>query len=197
MTLYDSLPECVTAGRKYRLDLDFRNVLRMLDILSDETLIEESRMYLALRCVMRHVPGRMSKQIKLFAAVTGLLFGDAKHGEQHETYMSLTQDAELIIGAFRQAYGINLYTDKLHWFEFRTLLACLPEGSRYSEVVDIRAKPLPKPTKWNGEERMALLKAKHSVALQRTDRQTRESYTASVYRVADSLKAIAKRGEGH
>lgn len=195
MKLQDRLPESVVVGRRYRLDLDFRNILTMLDVMSDETLLDEARLFLALRCIMRRVPKKETKQAEIFKAVMELLFGDNKQNEQQEQFMSLTQDAELIVGAFRQAYGIDLYRDRLHWFEFRTLLACLPEGSRYAEVVGIRTRPLPKATKYNHEERMALIRAKRDVAIQKTDEQIRKSYKASVYRVADSLKALAKRGE--
>ena len=195
MKLQDRLPEYVVAGKRYRVDLDFRNILTMLDVMSDETLLDEARLFLALRCIMRRVPRNERKQAEIFKAVMELLFGDNKQKEQQDQFMSLTQDAELIVGAFRQAYGIDLYRDKLHWFEFRTLLACLPEGSRYAEVVGIRTRPLPKATKYNHEERMALIKAKREVAIHKTDKQIEQSYRASVYRVADSLKALAKRGE--
>ena len=53
MTLYDELPRSVTVdGRRYRLDLDFRNVLRMLAVMERQDLIPGARAYLALKCVM-------------------------------------------------------------------------------------------------------------------------------------------------
>ena len=55
MKLYERLPDSVTAdGKKYRLDLDFRNVLRMIEILSRDDLIPAAREYLALKCVMKY-----------------------------------------------------------------------------------------------------------------------------------------------
>ena len=54
MKLYERLPDRVTVGRRhFRLDLDFRNVLKMIDILAREDLLPEAREYLALRCITR------------------------------------------------------------------------------------------------------------------------------------------------
>ena len=44
MKLWERLPESVTVGgKKYRVDLDFRNVLHMMDIMADDTLTPEAR----------------------------------------------------------------------------------------------------------------------------------------------------------
>lgn len=196
MKLQDRLPDSITVkGRKYKLDLDFRNVLNMMDVMTDKSLLAESRLYLALKCVLRRVPHSVRVQDELLQAVLQMLFNAKKRDVEEKPHMSLTQDADLIVGAFRQAYGINLYRDKLHWFEFRVLLACLPEGSRYSEVVEIRTKPLPAPTKYNGAERRSLMKAKMAVALEMTEDERKDSYKKSVSRVAESLMALAKWGD--
>ena len=46
-----------------------------------------------------------------------------------------------IYSAFKQHYGINLNTDKLHFWEFMGLLTTLPECA-YTRVIDIRAKKI-------------------------------------------------------
>lgn len=195
MKLQDKLPDSITVNRKrYKLDLDFRNVLNMMEILQDHSLLAESRLYLALKCVLRRVPHSLKLQDVLLQETLRLLFNAKKRDVEEKPFMSFTQDADLIVGAFMQSYGINLYRDKLHWFEFRVLLSCLPGGSRYSEVIEIRTKPLPAPTKYNGEERRSLLKAKAAVALEMTEEQREESYKKSVSRVAESLRNLAKWG---
>ena len=35
-------------------------------------------------------------------------------------------DADYIVGAFQQAYGIDLTADKVHWWRFKALLHALP-----------------------------------------------------------------------
>ena len=55
MKLQDSLPQGVTVNRKfYKLDFDFRNVLRMMDILQTDDLMPDAREYLALKCLTKH-----------------------------------------------------------------------------------------------------------------------------------------------
>ena len=75
---------------------------------------------------------------------------------------------------------------------YAELLHALPEGNRFIEVVGIRARPLPAPTKWNGKEREALIKAKQSVALRMTEREQKDKYERDVSRVFDVLFAWAQ-----
>ena len=177
MKLYERLPERVTVdGHSYRLNLDFRNVLRMMEVMGRDDLLSGARDWLALRCIMRRPP---KKPGKLLAAVRALLFPERKGGGG-QRLTSFEQDADLIRAAFRQAYGIDLYRDKLHWMEFTALLSALPEGSRYSEVLGIRARPMPTPTKYNQQEREWLAKAKAACALEMDDKERARAYESGV-----------------
>lgn len=195
MKLQDRLPEHVTVhGRRYKLDLDYRNVLQLIDTLARDDLTPEARDWLALRCVMKrpkHVQETMS-------AVRALLFPDAHKSADKAKITDFTQDANLIRAAFMQTYRINLYRDRLHWYEFQALLAGLPEGSRYTEVLGIRMRPMPKPTKYNSEERAWLAKAKAELAVHMTEEERERSLNNSLRGVAESLLALAgKGGETH
>ena len=193
MKLQDRLPDGVRVGRKYyRLDLDFRNVLRLMDILQRDDLMPEARDYLALKCVMKRP--RNTKAV--LAAVKGLLFEEAP-SKDGKKVTSFEQDAGLIRAAFRQAYGIDLYRDKLHWLAFRELLNNIPEGSRYAEVIGIRVRPMPKATKWNAEERQWLLKAKADVALHLTEKEAAKKYDQDVSKIFAGLLRIAGKGGGN
>lgn len=191
MKLQDRLPDGVTVdGRFYRLDLDFRNVLRMMDELTREDVMPEAREYNALRCLTRR-PRNVSK---VLAAVRELLF-EKPPKRDGPRVTDFVQDAGMIRAAFRQAYGIDLYRDRLHWIEFRELLNAIPEGSRYSEVVGIRARPIPPATKWNAEERSWLLKAKADVALHLTDEEQAKKYSEDVGKVFSALFGMIQRGQ--
>ena len=102
-----------------------------------------------------------------------------------------------IRAAFRQAYGIDLYRDRLHWIEFTELMNALPEGSRYAEVVGIRARPMPEPTKWNKKEREWLMQAKADVALELSEDEIAEEYKRGVANLAALLKTMAKGSENN
>ena len=190
MKLHERLPGYVEVnGRKYRLDLDFRNVLQMMDTLGRDDLLPGAREYLALRCIMRKPPKRTGP---VLGAVRELLFPEHKGDGQRLT--SFEQDAGLIRAAFRQAYGIDLYRDKLHWMEFTELLSALPEGSRYSEVLGIRARPMPTPTKYNQQEREWLAKAKAAYALELDEKERAKAYEQGVKALFAGLIAWAEKG---
>lgn len=187
MKLYERLPDHVTVGRKrIRVDLDFRNVLRLLETLQRDDLMPEAREWLAVRCVCRRpVDGALN-------AVRQLLFSEPPKENSGERVTSFEQDAGLIRAAFRQTYGINLWTEKIHWFEFVELLRGVPEGTRYMETIGIRVREMPAPTKYNLKEREWLAKAKKSVALQLTEKEINEKYQAGVRSVFHALLPIAK-----
>ena len=189
MKLYERLPDRVTVGRRrYKLRLDFRNVLRMIDTLARDDLLPEAREYLALRCITRP----RGNTHALMTAVLELLF--PARGESTEKIMDYAQDADLIRAAFLQCYGINLCRDRLHWLEFSALLASMPEGSRYSEILSIRARPMPAPTKYNAEERAWLANAKAQYAVKLTDKERENQYQKGLRQMAAGLLNLAKQG---
>jgi hypothetical protein len=188
--LYERLPRHVEVnGRRHRVDLDFRNVLRMMDILADKGLTDRAREVLAGRCVSKH-PCR-----GLVDAVRELIKGnETKAVEDHKRVTSFEQDAGLIRAAFQQAYGIDLWRVKMHWFQFIELLQNLPEDTQYMTIVGIRARPMPKPTKYNRDEREWLRKAKAQYALTESEEDREKSYQREVKQVFAGLMAMAQKG---
>lgn len=188
MRLQDNLPDGVTVdGKFYKMDFDFRSVLKMIDILDQDDLMPEAKAYNALKCLMN----RPRNVFRVLEAVKGLLFKAPRKTGQKVT--DFEQDAGLIRAAFRQAYGIDLYRDRLHWIEFTELLNSIPEGSRYSEVVGIRVRPMPAATKFNQRERELLAKAKADVALEVSDKERERRYQQDVANIAMVLMGMAKK----
>ena len=193
MKLYERLAESVTVnGKKYKLDLDFRNVLRMMDILARDDLIPAARDYLALKCVIKRPPKHTEA---LMEELRKLLFPAHKNTGDGKRLTSFEQDADLIRAAFRQAYGVDLYRDRVHWTEFQMLLSALPEGSRYSEVLGIRARPMPAATKYNQAEREWLAKAKAACALEMSEDERERAYAEGVKSLFTGLLAWAEGSE--
>ena len=190
MKLQDTLPDGVTVdGRFYKLDFDFRNVLRMIDILDDDDLMPDAQEYNAVRCLTKH-PRNVHKVLE---AVKALLF-DHSPKKDSQKVTDFVQDAGMIRAAFRQAYGIDLYTEKLHWIAFTELLNAIPEGNRYAEIVGIRARPIPAPTKWNQEERQWLLKAKAEYAIHLSDKEQQRRYQEDVAKIFSGLMGMLSKG---
>lgn len=195
LKLFDRLPEGVTVGKRFfRCDFDFRNVLKMLDTMQREDLLPDARDYHCIRCVYSHriPPNTVSA---FYDAICSVLFEKTPEtGEKRLT--SFEQDAPLIRAAFRQVYGIDLFRDRLTWFEFVELLHGLPEGNRYEEIIGIRARPMPAPNKYNQKEREWLLKAKQQVALHLTEREQERKYDADVGKIFKGLMSmIPKDGD--
>ena len=191
--LFERLPEGVTVdGRFYKCDFDFRNVLRLLDLMQREDIYADARDYLCLKCVMKHPP---KDARKVYTAVVDMLF-EKQPDTGGQRLTSFEQDAGLIRAAFRQVYKIDLFRDRLTWFEFQELLHGLPDGNRYEDVIGIRARPMPPATKYNAKEREWLLKAKESVALHLTEREQAKKYDTDVGNIfAGLMSMIPKDGE--
>ncbi len=191
MKLQERLPDGVTVGGKfYKCDFDFRNVLEMMDILARGDMMPEARNYKALKCVMKHPPKNV---LPVLMAVRMTLFRGKASGDAHRI-TDFEQDSAMIRAAFKQAYGIDLYRDKLHWIEFSELLNSIPDGSRYAEVLSIRARPLPSPTKYNQAEREWLIKAKASVALKLTEEEQKKQYEHDIGNLFEGLMSFIKKG---
>ena len=188
MKLYEMLPDGVTVdGKFYKMDFSFRNVFQMIDVLDRDDLLPEAKEYNALRCLCK----KPRNVHKVLAEVKRVLF-PATRKTDGQKITDFAQDAGLIRAAFRQAYGIDLYRDNLHWIEFTELLNAIPEGSRYAEIVGIRARPIPAPNKWNQKEREWLIRAKQDVAIEMTDKERAERYDRDVANIAAVLMAMAE-----
>lgn len=191
MKLFDRLPDFVIVdGKRYAMDFDFRNVLRMMEILARDDIIEDARNYLALKCVTKH-PRNVDRMIRV---VNDTLF-DKTPSRSDKKITSFEQDAPLIRAAFRQVYGIDLYRERVHWLEFSELLRGLPEGNRYEEVIGIRARPMPPATKYNAKEREWLMQAKQQYALHLTDTEAAKKYEKDVSNIFKGVMGIIAKGE--
>lgn len=121
--------------------------------------------------VKYHVP--VTEQV--FSALMDFISGppvtetkkEGKAAEASPQVLDFEQDADLIVCAFQQAYGIGLeeLTD-MHWWRFLALLSGLPEETRLMQTIKIRTMRVnPKDPP---EVREAKRKAKAAVALRDT-----------------------------
>ena len=192
--LFERLPKGITVnGRFYRCNFDFRNVLKMLEIMQREDILPDARDYLCVRCVIPHRIARKTVPSVYNELCTVLFEKSPENGAKRLT--SFEQDAGLIRAAFRQVYGIDLFRDKLTWFEFQELLFGLPDGNRYEDIIGIRAKPLPEPTKYNAKERQSLLEAKMRFAIHLTEREAERKYDEDAGKVFSGLLSMMQQKE--
>ena len=138
------------------------------------------------------VKGKVKPSINLLKAVSDVLFTPSK-GSGDKAF-DFVQDSSLIYAAFYQAYGMDLVEQqgKLHWWKFSSLLNGLPSDTRFSEIVSIRMKPIPAPTKYNQEEREELMRLKSVYALKLTSEEREEQLQKSLWKVVNYLQSVAK-----
>ena len=91
-------------------------------------------------------------------------------GSAPKQLYSFEQDAECIYSAFREVYGINLQTiPYMHWWEFQTLFAGLPEKTEIKQRIMYRSIDLR--TIKDKDERKRIKKIQEVVALKKRNRR--------------------------
>lgn len=155
-------------GKKYELKLDFANVLKAYEIFDDDVLLnfEKNIIFIFMLC-----PKAYKIKTELLGEFVKSVFDEHLNFESQNAIagnvqsVDFKQDEMYIFSAFKQAYGLDLRDDYLSWWEFVSLFKSLPEDTKICEIMDIRTRPLPQPTKHNAAEIQNLLKLKQHYAL--------------------------------
>lgn len=195
MTFFNALPcEIEYEDRVYRLTPAYDNILNMYEETKGLELLDK------LDVMAYYLMEEPVLDVGLIMAIMELIVGKAPKSEAAQPYFSFSQDAPYIYAAFRQTYGINLLEErgKLHWWEFNALLQGLGEDTRFVQIVQIRRKPLPKPTKDNREEIARLVQLKREYALEFSEEERQEHLQAGLRKMFNAMMSMAKKeGERH
>ncbi len=171
--LLDKLP---TEYKGYPIDSDFQTGIQILQALEDEELTEQEQIGVALSLLFlqEDKDGNPLPFPDAQTAAEGLVWflTDWNHDKNKTGDKEKVTDYDIdqwrIYSAFRKHYGINLNTDKLHFWEFMGLLSTLPECA-YTRVIDIRAKKIT--SKMGKDEKKAYTELKKVYALEQKDGQ--------------------------
>ena len=178
--IYDPYPDRVEVeDREIMLDLRWDNVLRAIDILDTHEMTFSDRTEAACAFLLadpdKNTPTTAEGRIRLLNAIFELF----PKGEQTEKVIDFKQDAAIIRSAFYRI-GIDLLKSDIHFFQFLELLADLPKDTALMRTIDIRTRPLPKPTKDNREQIAELQRLKAKVAIKMTDDDQRRQFAQSL-----------------
>ena len=195
VTLQTTPPEYVELD-KWRIKIRpwMQNVLQVQFVLQDTAFSEVEKIDLCLWLMVRH---RFflrflsyEKKAKLLEAIIQKIVSSGQKASG-KRLMDFEQDAWAIYAAFVQAYGIDLHKTRLHWWTFLDLLRALPEDTRFSQIIGIRGQPLPKPTKYNADERrrIAQLKAEYALRPTGSNAVTKEE---GLRKMAEMMMAMAE-----
>ena len=164
----DFVHTVVVEGKAYKVFPFFNRVLEIYDIAEDEGMSEEDIVQTQFYILTK---GKYTVDANTAAEVVRETLEQVnnvgrKSGGSKRTY-DFNEDAFLIYAAFRQVYGIDLLEerDRLHYQAFLAMFSALPSDTRIAQVMQIRAKDIPKRTKHNSEEIQNLLRLKAQWAL--------------------------------
>lgn len=140
--LLDKLP---TEYKGFLIDTDFQIGIQIIQILEDKELSQQERITTALSLLFPEEDN--DKVLDITTAVDGLMWflTDWNHDNNKSGDKDKVTDYDIdqwrIYSAFKKQYGINLNTDKLHFWEFMGLLTTLDECA-YTRIIDIRSKKI-------------------------------------------------------
>lgn len=184
--LLDPLP---TEYKGFLIDSDFQIGIQIMQVLDNEELSQQEQIgtALSLLFLQEDGEGNLLPIPDAQTAVEGLVWflTDWNHDHNNKGEKTRVTDYDIdqwrIYSAFRQHYGINLNTDKLHFWEFMGLLTTLPECA-YTRVIDIRAKKIT--SKMGKDEKKAYTELKKVYAL---DQPKEVEYTDSQKEAIDDF----------
>lgn len=179
--IYDPYPDRVEVdGNVYLLDLAYDNVLKAIDICNDDCLTRSDRTEVMCALLLafpdKDTPGTYEGCVRLLNAIFELF---PKGEETHEKTIDFHQDAAMIRSAFFRI-GVDLLKDRIHFFQFMELLADLPKDTALMRTIDIRTRPIPKPTKDNREQIAELQRLKAKVAIKMSEEDRRKQFMESI-----------------
>lgn len=88
------------------------------------------------------VPASFQAMLRFFTSGTETASSGNGSGGTATVSFDYAFDADYIVAAFQQAYGIDLTRERVHWFRFRALFAALPEDTLMAKVMSWRTMDL-------------------------------------------------------
>lgn len=179
-------------GRQYTMRPTVAHVLGAMDALKDEDLTEADKLRLAVWHLYRWPrPRALSEavQVAMNALTVENPYRDDGRGRQA---FDISQDAAVIVAAFRQLYGIDLPRESLRmdWRLFLALLSGVTSDTRFGEIESIRTMDPPKWTPHNGEQRQEILRLKQIYAI-RNPAKRGQSLQDGLRGMVEALLAMA------
>ena len=198
MTLYSRPIKWIAYKRfRFRLKTSYRAVLKCYEVFSDELLNDYEKIDTCLSLLVK--PGLLlrflnpDKKIELFHRIFKEFIDVSGKKADNKKYFDFKQDAGFIFSSFWQCYRIDLmkHHSRLHWWEFIALFNGLSDDTKIMQIIAIRSRPLPKPTKYNAEERRQLIRLKQLYQLEVSEKERKEQFQKGLAEIASALITLA------
>lgn len=143
--LADRLPTSVQiGGESFEVNADFRVFILFETLMQDDEVMENEKLFLALRLVFPTVPedteGAMEAMLWLYSCGRGSPAKGGGSGGSSERVYSFEHDDGYIYAAFLGQYGIDLNEiEFFHWWKFKALFLALKADNKIVEIMGYRA----------------------------------------------------------
>lgn len=157
MIMFNKLPYFVILqGKKYKINVDFRNMISFENRLQDKSIDDSEKIKYGLR---HFYPAFFYEENYKKVLLNPNLYKEAcdkliwfykcgrenyhkskgkGRGQSNQIY-SYEFDDEYIWSAFHEVHKIDLTTDRVHWWKFKTILKSLPESTEFVKIQGYRA----------------------------------------------------------
>jgi Bacteriophage Gp15 protein len=194
-------------GTVIRLNLAFDNVLRVFELLEDDTFYDWEKVDIALEILVDNyediedlpINEKFEMYAYIFKEFLDIDFSKAGENGIVKKVFDFKKDAGLIYASFLSAYGMDLFEQqgKLHWQKFIQLLTNLNKDTVFKEVVGIRQMKVPPPDKYNNEYRKYVLEMKRLYRLEdETEILDEKQAVKEIDRKWDMVASMLKRKAG-
>lgn len=148
--LTEQLPEAVLIdGVEYPINTDFRVAIKIIEAFESEELtgLEKNEIMLELLYGENNIPDNIIPEALEMAL--RFLDGDCDEAEKspdeddspgESRLYSFTQDARYIFSGILQTHGIDITTQKMHWWKFIVLFMDLDKDCFFSQLLSIRSR---------------------------------------------------------
>lgn len=189
----------VFRGKKMGLYLYYDLVLGCFDVWSCADLDDRSKMAAALDLLTNRNKNTDLLSLAEQAELHSQIFEEKinlnkRHSKPGPKTVDFIFDFDLIYAGFYQAYHIDLIDQRglLTWYQFYNLFQGLPDNTKIKEVMGIRGRDIPSPTKYNQKEIQSLIELKQYWALP-PDKNLENNYQTQVNQLFDAVKTMCGR----
>ncbi len=137
---FSRLPDCVLVeGKNYNINTDFRTWAELYSFMESSATYEQKILKLLLDGYTNELPPHLDSAVK--ALLDFMVQGNNtkhNHSESSDKIISFSHDEGAIYASFLSQYGINLFTENLHWWSFMHLLNSLDVNTAFMKIVTYR-----------------------------------------------------------
>lgn len=159
-----AMPNIITVdGIAYKIDANFRNVLRIFAMLKEENIPEQKR--ISQLSEWFFVDEKPKNAVREFLKFVNPESEEKETGKSEEREKSFDYefDAEQIYTSFLQDYNLDLFdAEYLHWYKFKAMLNNLSAESPFRKRIQLRFMDL---NGYKGRALVDLTEAKEAVQL--------------------------------